>query len=599
MTGKKIAISVGPIPARLDSVKFITNRFKGGLAAETAMRLAGMGHELTVVAWSFTANMQLQDLESHPNVKEIVRVRDVFEYYDWFVAHAKDFDAFVMAAAVANLTPVKPYEGKFPSHNYQPGDEFDIRFTIAPRAIDAIKPLNPRACLIGYKLFDCDDEDELAGIAAHTLSDAKANIIFANTPRTAKSHKIAVLPDGTRLKCSFDEHVELIHRAVMQDYFRTDVTPLSDHEISDPRIREALAAVKAYETSFGHYGTVAVPVDGCPGMFATTSRGHKAGPVLVRSVDHGDNTVYASGKATLNAPALDAMLEGCGYKKIVIHRHFTDPKADKAIAVPALADWRMADPAAYIFPGTEQETEYVRACLETDAGGTGCMEPTVIEAGHGYLATRRIAPIDWDRYLDLYPEKYQKPQAEMLEICRRARENGQDVLEIGGNKRPMGNLSYDPYVAPDPDFARRVDWDEVKSGHFPVTVCFNAINYLSRAEITAIAANSDIFVANTFRFAPHEKIDADEYAVRVPYGSDGDVVLHGLRLADDSLMRHMFRTYDLLDYEAMGLKCLEYGTKSMLVFKGLYGGELALLMAQRHKAESAAAAGPDNKEGEA
>ena len=30
--GKNIVISCGPIPARLDSVKFITNRFKGGLA---------------------------------------------------------------------------------------------------------------------------------------------------------------------------------------------------------------------------------------------------------------------------------------------------------------------------------------------------------------------------------------------------------------------------------------------------------------------------------------------------------------------------------------------------------------------------------------
>lgn len=33
---KKVVISCGPIPARLDSVKYITNRFKGGLAFRTA-----------------------------------------------------------------------------------------------------------------------------------------------------------------------------------------------------------------------------------------------------------------------------------------------------------------------------------------------------------------------------------------------------------------------------------------------------------------------------------------------------------------------------------------------------------------------------------
>ena len=32
MGKKKVIISCGPIPARLDTVKFITNRFKGGLA---------------------------------------------------------------------------------------------------------------------------------------------------------------------------------------------------------------------------------------------------------------------------------------------------------------------------------------------------------------------------------------------------------------------------------------------------------------------------------------------------------------------------------------------------------------------------------------
>lgn len=49
-----------------------------------------------------------------PQEIRVDTVNDVFEYYDWITANARNFDAFIMAAAVANLTPVHPYEGKFP-----------------------------------------------------------------------------------------------------------------------------------------------------------------------------------------------------------------------------------------------------------------------------------------------------------------------------------------------------------------------------------------------------------------------------------------------------------------------------------------------------
>ena len=49
MNDKKVLISVGPIPARLDSVKFITNRFKGGLAFKTAYHLLNKGYDTTII----------------------------------------------------------------------------------------------------------------------------------------------------------------------------------------------------------------------------------------------------------------------------------------------------------------------------------------------------------------------------------------------------------------------------------------------------------------------------------------------------------------------------------------------------------------------
>lgn len=133
---KRVLVTCGPIPARVDSVKYLTNMFKGGLAFKTAAWLSGnKDFEVSVLCWKYT---KIPD--NMPQEIRVDTVNDVFEYYDWITANAGNFDAFIMAAAVANLTPVHPYEGKFPSHNYKPGDEFDIRFMIVPRAIDAIKP---------------------------------------------------------------------------------------------------------------------------------------------------------------------------------------------------------------------------------------------------------------------------------------------------------------------------------------------------------------------------------------------------------------------------------------------------------------------------
>lgn len=569
---KRVVISIGPIPARLDSVKFITNRFKGGLALETAKQLSKWtDFEVTIVKWRHTPLPPIID-DAWMDACYLVEVADVFEYYDWFVAHAKDYDAFIMAAAVANLTPVKPYEGKFPSHNYKPGDEFDIKFMIAPRAIDAIKPLNPRACLIGYKLFDADTDEELIDIAQHTLTDAKANIIFANTPAEAKNRKIAVFADGTKIQCTFQQHVDLIMRAIRQEYYSTDVQPLRDVDENDRDIREALATVEAYETTFDKYGTVAVPVKNHPGMFATTSRGHKSGPVLIRGVDHKTRRIYASGKATLNAPALEALMSKTDESSVIIHRHFDDDRANPHIADEDARDWRKTDPAEYIFPGTVEEAGYVKNYVND--------EP-VIEPGHGYLETRPILPVDWTKYHTLYPEKYFKIHAAISSLLDIAHQNGKKVLEIGGNQNPIGDMSYDPYVDPAPGKAEKITWDDIERGFFPVVIALNSINYLSRAEIIKIIEHSEVFLANTFQCAPDKKICPSEYSIKAKFGSDpGYCVFHGLRLPDDSLMRHTFRAYDELDFESMGFGIQKYGNTAMLIYRGLTPNEIQHLAAR-------------------
>lgn len=531
---KKTVISCGPIPARLDSVKFITNRFKGGLAFQTARYLIEHHVPLTVVAWKYTEIPK----DIVPNA-EVVLVEDVVAYYNWFRDNAANYEAFIMAAAVANLMPSHPCEGKFPSHNYTVGERFDIPFEIAPRAIDIVKKQNPSACLIGYKLFDAASEEDLIRIARVTQQESRANVIFANTPATAKTRKIAVMSDGSAVPCTFDEHLDFILKTISQEYFHTEILPLTKEERQDPDIREAFATVRMFEKTFQTgYGTVAVPV-GNTGMFATTGRGHKGGPVLVHGVDPETLTVRASAKATLNAPALWKRLQfapGC----IVVHRHEDDPRYQGEQTVES------QNPESYVFPGTKDELLFVR----------NRSEDVIHEPWHGNLRTLPIQDVDWMKYYRLFPARYFGISDEFQKILDLW--DGTDTLEIGGNEGSNAKYAYDPYVKA--KSADNLTWDEIMQSRFDLIYACNAMNYLSKAEIEQLLPRCRFFAANTFLEAPPERVSECECAI-----SDGTHIRHTLLLRDDSVMRHQFYNYTRADWESLGMKIMSYGKNSALI----------------------------------
>lgn len=539
---KKVVISCGPIPARLDSVKFISNRFKGGLAFKTAAHLIKSElYEVTIVKWKHTP------LPEGVHPAHVVDVEDVFDYYKWFETNATRYNAFIMAAAVANLTPSNPYEGKFPSHNYAVGESFPIQFEIAPRAIDVVKKKNPRACLIGYKLFDAATDEELVDIARHTLADAKANIIFANTPSTAKDRKIAVMADNTALPCTFKEHLNLITGAIDAAYFRTEIVPLTPAEAANPAIRNALATVQMFEKTFpGGFGTVAVPVDGSAlNIFATTSRGHKGEPVIVRNVDFEEGVVYATGKATLNAPTLAGVLAQAPAGTIIVHRHDDDPLFSQK-----RPDFTFP---RYLFPGTFEEAYEV-----TKAFAKGYRRIRLM--GHGDIGIRPVRPVDWKQYYEIFPDRYFGVPAEMQKIIDKYA--GWETLEVGCNRTACTKYAFDPYVQA--ENAINLTWHEVREKKFALVVAKNSVNYLTLDQLKDVLNVTDRFVANTFLVPPESKVTDREAAILV-----GPSIWHTLRLDDDSIACHDFFARTQADYEAMGLKVAPYGKNSALLTKGI------------------------------
>lgn len=306
---KNILITAGPIPSRLDSVKFITNRFKGGLSLKLANYLVEKQCKVTVMCWKFSG---IKETENY----DVIYVDDVIDYYNKVL----DFkaDMYILSAAVANLMPSNPYEGKFPSHKYKVGEKFDVQFEIAPRVIDDIKKKYPRSSLIGYKLYD-GTREELIQAAKKTLFESKANLVFANTPNDAKINKIVLTQDGALYDCSFEEHCELIYKLFNEEFYKTipieDITPLRENE------KFVLTNYPKHYEDGRVYGSYAVRREN---GFLTTTRGKFGGKEevsFVSHVNHDKKIVYSTTKATLNAPLLHKVLELNPNINYLIHSH--------------------------------------------------------------------------------------------------------------------------------------------------------------------------------------------------------------------------------------------------------------------------------------
>lgn len=329
---KTFLITMGPIPGKLDSVKYITNRFKGGLMAKVASKLSeNPDFKIDVIKWKHT-DIKLDNVN-------IIDVDDVYDYVNKVLEN--EYDVYVMGAAVANLIPKNPFEGKFPSHNYKVGDTISIDFEIAPRAIDEIKKKYPKSTLIAYKLFDSSDE-ELVKAGWLTLIESKANAVFCNHPNWAKDRKIMLTPDGAQTHLTFDEHIDMISRMANLEWYRTVLRKEVIRDKPDIKLDIKLELLKISKEWMGYsFGCVAIRnMNG----FLTTTRGKKgSGIVHVFGVDHERRIVYSEGivKATLNAPLLHKLFRKYPNVNKIIHGH-------GVIDAPTID---------YLFPGTTDENK--------------------------------------------------------------------------------------------------------------------------------------------------------------------------------------------------------------------------------------------------
>lgn len=318
---KRILITGGPVHERLDAVKIITNKFRGGLMVKLAQDLTRLGAEVIYLC-APEAGAKVPEPSARLTVISHKGFRD---YEDKVLKLAPTVECVILGAAVANLIPEKPWKGKFPSHDYSPGDRVNIPFLVSPRIIDQVKRVAPKAHLIGYKLLSDVSAEELIRAAYGIVLEAKATAVIANDEKKGLMQKFAVTKERGVHPMHQDAQAAWIWELLQDQYYSSEA--LGEYDPSPMATARVRQLIEEYKDKFVQveqgliFGTVAVRH---PQGFVTTGRGkHELDSIAhVARVNHAERKVYTRGaqKASLNAPLLARMFENPRVSEIV-HYH--------------------------------------------------------------------------------------------------------------------------------------------------------------------------------------------------------------------------------------------------------------------------------------
>lgn len=329
---RKILISGGPVHAHIDSVKIVTNRFRGGLMAKLASELA-MHFPCEVTYLTGKGAVQPHPLD---NVK-VVHHEGFFDYLEKVQALSVTHSDVILGAAVANLVPVSPWKDKFPSHDYQEGDIVPIDFMVAPRVITKVKAVAPQTNLFGFKLLSNVPYQTLVDAAYGVLLDSHAAAVIANDTKDLNLKYIVTREKAVHaFNTAASVEAEAFHAflwAMMNDaYYRTEKVTLAAPAAEGAALLRRAQALAAQEpTLFPQtneglmFGTIAQR--SAASGFWTTGRGKKELDVAawVAGVDHAQRVVEANEKAALNAPLLASLFERFPALTEIVHGHVQDP----------------------------------------------------------------------------------------------------------------------------------------------------------------------------------------------------------------------------------------------------------------------------------
>jgi hypothetical protein len=290
------------------------------------------------------------------------------DYMEIVKGLAHTHDAVILGAAVANLIPKNKIKGKFPSHNYKPGDTIPIEFTIAPRIIDEVKKVNSDCLLFGYKLLSGVGYYELISAAYGVLLESKAVTVFANDAMDLMQ-KYAVTKERGVHPMHNNQVAQWILDRLKEKYYSTVMAKnhkiTSEMEENKEYLRKLLCSHKCnfVETEEGYvFGSGAIRYAGARRHFVTTARGKNELEefAFVDNIDHTKRKICCSTpmKASLNAPLFDSIFFTFPNVKQILHFHH---QREDLITLP------------YATPGTDKDSVREKPGPSFNIEGHGCI----------------------------------------------------------------------------------------------------------------------------------------------------------------------------------------------------------------------------------
>ncbi len=141
--GKNVVITAGPTYEKIDDVRFIGNYSSGKMGFALAEEAARYGAKVTLVAGPVS-------LQASDKVQR-VDVESAREMFDEVMKRRADADVIILAAAVADFTPMEKHEGKIKKEDT--GDTMTLRLTKTPdilAAVGAVK--SDKQVIVGFAL---------------------------------------------------------------------------------------------------------------------------------------------------------------------------------------------------------------------------------------------------------------------------------------------------------------------------------------------------------------------------------------------------------------------------------------------------------------
>jgi phosphopantothenoylcysteine decarboxylase / phosphopantothenate---cysteine ligase len=186
--GKKVLVTAGPTYEAIDPVRFIGNHSSGKMGIAIAEEFSKRGAEVVLVL-----GPSAQQTSTY--VKKVIRVQSAEEMYNICIKEFTDSTIAVMAAAVADYTPVKVENQKIK----KAGDTFTINLKKTKDILSSLGKLKKKKqILIGFALETNNEKENAIGklkaknadaIILNSLKDANAGFGYDTNKITIYDHQ--------------------------------------------------------------------------------------------------------------------------------------------------------------------------------------------------------------------------------------------------------------------------------------------------------------------------------------------------------------------------------------------------------------------------